>query len=63
MSKVYQFKKYDPTTNKNLVAPRMATRHFIKMARGEIIESTERKIDSSLVNGNGQANIDIKPAA
>ena len=43
-----------------VVAGRMATREFVRMARGEIIVNTDREIDSSLLN-NGQAPISVQP--
>jgi hypothetical protein len=59
--KVYKFRKYDASRDKHTLAPRMATRQFIEMARGEIIANTEREIDGSLIDENGQAEIKIQP--
>ena len=43
------------------IARRMATERFIRMARGEAIKGTEREIDTSLVDQNGQAHISVQP--
>jgi hypothetical protein len=59
--KVYKFKNYDINKDESPVAARMATRKFIQMARGQIIEGTVREIDASLLDGNGQAPIDFQP--
>lgn len=59
--KVYKFRQYDVFADRNLVAPHMATRQFIEMAKGEIIENTEREIAGSLIDDNGQAKIEIQP--
>jgi hypothetical protein len=59
--KVYKFEVWNQATGMNKVALRMATRECIAMARGRIIEGTEREINSSLLNENGQADISIQP--
>ena len=59
--KVYKFKIWHHFLGKNRVSPHMATRKFIEMAHGEIVEGTEREIDRSLLNVNEQAPINIQP--
>ena len=59
--KVYQFKVWDQTKGEGVIAPRMGTRQCVDMAKGKIIIGTEREIDSSMIDGNGQADIKIQP--
>jgi hypothetical protein len=59
--KVYQYKMWDHVAGENKISPRMATRQFIEMAGGQIV-STEREVDSSMVDNIGQADIDIQPS-
>ena len=59
--KVYQWQKWDQSTGREQTAPRMATRAFIRMARGEPVEKTEMEIDASLLDANGQADISVQP--
>jgi hypothetical protein len=61
--KVYKFKIWDQFAARHRVAYRMATLKFIEMAKGVIIEGTEREIDRSLLNVNEQAPINIQPLA
>jgi hypothetical protein len=59
--KIYKFKVWDNDAGENKIAPRMATREFVAKARGEVMEGTEREIDSSLLDENMQAPINIQP--
>jgi hypothetical protein len=54
---------WDQTKGEGVIAPRMGTRQCVDMAKGKIIAGTEREIDSSMVDGNGQADIKIQPLA
>jgi hypothetical protein len=57
MKKVYFFNVFDIKKGDYVVAERMATREFIKMARGQIIEDTAKEVDESLLTPEGQLKI------
>jgi hypothetical protein len=59
--KVYQFEKYDIGSDTSPVASRMATRQFIEAVGGKIIPGTEMDVDPGVIDGNGQAQIEIQP--
>jgi len=58
---VFQFSVWDQAARQDRIAPHMATRAFIKMAGGTMIEGSEMEIDPSLVDATGQAHISVQP--
>jgi hypothetical protein len=59
--KVYKFAIWDQQRGAHRIAPRMGTRRFIKAAGGIALEETEREVNASLIDGNGQADISVQP--
>ena len=60
-TEVFQFTVWDHQAGSAKVAAHMATRGFIEMAKGTIVEGSRREIDSSLVDENGKADISVQP--
>jgi hypothetical protein len=60
-TEVFQFEAWDQAAGATKTAAHMATREFIQMAKGAIIEGSGREIDSSLIDGNGKADISVQP--
>lgn len=60
-TEVFQFTVWDHRSGATKVAAHMATRGFIKMAKGTIVEGSRREIDSSLVDQDGKADISVQP--
>jgi hypothetical protein len=59
---VHNYKTHDFTQPSEwVVSRRMATREFIEKCKGTIIENTGVEIDSSLVDSNGQTELDFVP--
>jgi hypothetical protein len=58
---VFQFEVRDHATGATKIAAHMATRDFIKTAKGAIVEGSGREVESSLVDENGKADIRVQP--
>lgn len=52
--KVYFFRLFAGQHGENAISKGKATREFIKMVQGEIIEGTEEEVDESFVTEEGQ---------
>jgi hypothetical protein len=50
---VYSFKHLDEHHNKDVIAPRKATREAIKRAQGIVIEESAQVVDESELDGSG----------
>jgi hypothetical protein len=50
---VYRFKHLDADHNRDITAPRMATREAIARAHGTVVEASEKLVDESELDGNG----------
>lgn len=60
-TEVFQFTVLDHQAGSPKLAAHMATRRFIEMAKGTIVEGSRREIDGSLVDENGKADISVQP--
>jgi hypothetical protein len=60
-TEVFQFTVWDHQAGSAKLVAHMATRRFIDMAKGTIVEGSRREIDSSLVDENGKADIGVQP--
>lgn len=60
-AEIFQFAVWDHQAGSTKVAAHLATRRFIEMARGTIVEGSRREIDSSLVDENGKADSSVQP--
>ena len=58
---VFQFTVWDHQAGSTKVAAHMATRRFIEMAKGIIVEGSRREVDGSLVDENGKADVSVQP--
>jgi hypothetical protein len=61
MAKVYRFRMYVIKDDEMLTSRRWATREAIERVRGEILESTETEVDSSVLDSNGMTERDFDP--
>jgi hypothetical protein len=60
-TEVFEFTVWDHQSGAAKVAAHMATKRFIEMAKGAIVEGSGREIDNSLVDENGKADISVQP--
>jgi hypothetical protein len=60
-TEVFQFTVRDHHADSPKVGAHMATRRFIEMAKGTVVEGSRREIDSSLVDKDGKADISVQP--
>ena len=51
---VYQFKKYDINSDKEIASKAYATRQAIEQFGGRLIEESAIEIDESMLDGNGK---------
>lgn len=58
---VYEFEAWNEFEDANQIAPRMATAEAIVAVGGQVIEGSEREIESSLLDDNGFADPTIRP--
>lgn len=58
--KVYNYKRpYDPRIDELGFSRRMATREYIELVGGTIIQETELEVDRSKVDSEGKTHLDF----
>lgn len=55
---IYSYRVWDHRNSTHVIPPRMATRQFITMARGDVIEASAKTVDETCIDENGQEILD-----